>query len=207
MAADEKFWDKIADSYAKRPVSDEAAFQKKLEITRGYLKSDMDVLEIGCGTGSTALVHAPHVRHIRAVDVSSRMLEIARAKAEAQSVENITFERAEIDELEAVEGSYDMVMAHSVLHLLEDKEAVIAAIHRMLKPGGLFVSSTTCLGDFLPVFKYIVPIGRMFGKMPLVKVFKSPELLRSIEAAGFAIEQQWHPGNRKAIFVVARKAA
>ena len=64
-----KFWDKIADKYAKQPIADEAAYQKKLQVTQGHFHSDMEVLELGCGTGSTAIIHAPHVKHIRAVDI------------------------------------------------------------------------------------------------------------------------------------------
>ena len=76
-----KFWDRIADRYSKQPIADEAAYEKKLRITREYFRPDMEVLEIGCGTGSTAIVHAPYVKHIQAIDLSSKMIEIAHAKA------------------------------------------------------------------------------------------------------------------------------
>lgn len=55
------FWDRIADRCARKPVADEAAYQRKLEVTRGYLRPDMEVFEFGCGTGTTALHHAPFV--------------------------------------------------------------------------------------------------------------------------------------------------
>ena len=85
MSQPSRFWDKIADRYAKKPVSDEAAYQKKLRVTRDYLRPDMDVLEFGCGTGSTAITHAPFVKHIQAIDISSRMIEIAHGKVTSQS--------------------------------------------------------------------------------------------------------------------------
>ena len=62
MATSTKFWDKIADKYSKQPIADEASYQKKLQVTQEYFKSDMEVLEFGCGTGSTAITHAPHVK-------------------------------------------------------------------------------------------------------------------------------------------------
>ena len=46
-----RFWDRIAERYSKRPISDEAAYQKKLQVTREYLRPDMELLEIGCGKG------------------------------------------------------------------------------------------------------------------------------------------------------------
>ena len=42
-----KFWDKIAESYSKQPVIDEAAYEKKLQITQAYFQADMEVLEFG----------------------------------------------------------------------------------------------------------------------------------------------------------------
>ena len=67
---DSRFWDRIAKKYARTPVADEAAYQKKLDITHGYFRPDMRVLEFGCGTGSTAIAHAPFVKHIHAIDIS-----------------------------------------------------------------------------------------------------------------------------------------
>ncbi|MGD1860116.1 MAG: hypothetical protein ACFB0E_09115 [Leptolyngbyaceae cyanobacterium] len=60
-------------------IADEVADQKKkkLTVTRSYFRSDMQVLEIGCGTGSTAILHAPHVNHIRAINFSANMIAIA----------------------------------------------------------------------------------------------------------------------------------
>ena len=48
------------------------------------------------------------------------------------------------------------------MRLLEDKEAVLAKVHGMLKPGGLFISSTACIGDMRMFFKLIAPIGGFF---------------------------------------------
>lgn len=201
-----KFWDRIAARYAKQPIADEAAYRKKLEVTRKYFQPDMEVLEFGCGTGSTAITHAPHVRHIHAIDISSKMLEIAQRKADAEKVTNITFEQATIDEFSVPDQSLDVVLALSILHLLENKEEVIARVHRMLKPGGIFVSSTACLGDTMKYLKLIAPIGKFLGLMPVVKVFTTKELEVALADAGFEIDYQWQPAKGKAVFIVAKKA-
>jgi ubiquinone/menaquinone biosynthesis C-methylase UbiE len=205
MGSSSRFWDRIADRYARQPIADQAAYQRKLEITRDHLRADMELLEIGCGTGSTALLHAPHVKHIRATDISSRMIEIARAKAEAANVRNITFECSSIDDLRVDDESVGAVLGMSILHLVEDRDAVIARVHRMLEPGGVFITSTACLGDTMKFFKIIGPIGRLLGLMPTVKVFTASELETSLTEAGFAIEHRWQPGRGKALFLVARK--
>ncbi len=200
-----KFWDKIAEKYSQQPIADEAAYQKKLQVTQEYFKPDRSVLEFGCGTGSTAIIHAHYVKHIRAIDVSSKMIEIAQGKAEAKNIKNITFEQLSIDELTVSDNTFDVVLGLSILHLLENKEAVIAKVYNILKPGGIFVTSTMCLGDNMKWFKFIVPIGKFLGLMPLVKVFTVTELVTSLTNASFAIDYQWQPSKDKAVFIVAKK--
>ena len=205
MAEASRFWDKIADKYIADPIADVPSYERKLEITRSYLRPDMDVLEVGCGSGATALLHAPHIRHILAIDFSERMLETARANAAEQGVANVSFEQADITTLDRPAGSFDVVLALSVLHLMEDRDAVIVRIHRLLKPGGVFVSSTACLGDSMGFFRYVAPAGRALGLLPILNVMTRDELTASIAGAGFSIEHNWQPGRGKAVFIVARK--
>jgi ubiquinone/menaquinone biosynthesis C-methylase UbiE len=156
---------------------------------------------------STAITHAPYVKHIHAIDISSKMIAIAQGKADANDVVNVTFNRSTVDELSVSDQSFDAVLGLSILHLLENKEEAIAKVHRMLKPGGIFVSSTACLGDtILRFLELIVPIGNFFGLMPLVKVFTTKELEYSITDAGFKIDYQWQSDKGKAVFIVAKKA-
>jgi len=201
-----KFWDKIAKRYSKRPVADEASYQEKLRVTRTYFRPDTEVLEFGCGTGSTAINHSPYVRHIHAIDISSKMIEIAQAKADEGNVSNVTFEQSTIEGVSVSDQSLDAVLGLSILHLLENKEGAIEKVHRMLKPGGVFVTSTTCLGDSLKFFKLIAPVGKFLGLMPLVRVFTTGELVASLTDAGFEIDHQWQPGKGEAMFIVAKKA-
>ena len=205
MTETSAFWDKVAERYSKKPVADEAAYQRKLAITRDYFEPEMEVLEIGCGTGSTALVHAPYVKHILATDVSPKMIEIAKGKAAAENIENVTFDVVSMDDLDIADQSLDAVLALSVLHLLDDRDEAIAKIHKMLKPGGVFVSSTVCLGDTMKFFKLIAPIGKFLGLMPLLRVFKVQELVTSLSDAGFAIDHQWQHGKGRVAFIVAKK--
>ena len=207
MKKTNKFWDMISKHYSKQAIADENAYQKKLKVTREYLQPDMEVLEFGCGTGSTAITHAPYVKHIQAIDISSKMIAIAQGKADADNVANVTFKRSTIDEFGVSDQSLDAVLGLSILHLLENKQEVITKVHRMLIPGGIFVTSTACLGDTMMRFlKLVVPIGKFFGLMPLVKVFTTKELEDSLTDAGFEIDYQWQPGKGKAVFIVAKKA-
>lgn len=206
MEQSARFWDKIAERYSRKPIADEATYQKKLEITREYLRPDMEVLEFGCGTGSTALLHAPYVKHILATDISSKMIEIAQAKADTQNVENVTFRCTAIDTFSHPDQTLDAVLGLNILHLVENRDAVIANIYRMLKPAGVFVTSTACIADMMNIFRIVVPVGRFLRLIPLVKVFTTQELEASLTRAGFVIDYQWQPGKNKAVFMVAKKA-
>lgn len=205
MAGSAAFWNKIADKYSRQPVADEAIYQQKLAKTRDYLRADMELLEIGCGTGSTAITHAPKVKHIDAADISENMLAIARQKAETAGISNVTFQQADIEEMEAGGKQYDMVLALSFLHLVTDRDAVLQKIFHMLKPGGYLVSSTACIGDSFPILGFIAPLGRKIGLLPVLKAFTEKQLVDSITSAGFAIEHQWQPGPKKAVFIIAHK--
>ena len=207
MTSNPNFWDRWAKRYAAKPIADEAAYEEKLRRTREYLAPDMNVLEVGCGTGGTSIRHAPYVRHIRATDISPKMLEIARSRATEAGVDNVTFERSDIEHLAVEAGSVDVVLTLSLLHLLEDRDKAIRRIFNMLKPGGVFVSSTICLGDSLKFIKYLGPVGRVLGLMPYLAVFSAQELATSISSAGFDIEDRWQPGDGRTLFVIARRPA
>ena len=96
-------------------------------------------------------------------------------------------------------------MAHNILHLLEDKERAIADIHQMLKPGGVFVSSTACIDDMMLPLRLIIPVGRFLRLVPLVKVFSSAEFNDSLENAGFEIDYEWQPKKSAAAFIICKK--
>ena len=165
----------------------------------------MELLELGCGTGSTALVHAPHVRHIRAVDFSEAMIGIARAKADAAGISNVDFEQAAVEGLPLAPASLDMVLALSLLHLLRNKRAVIAEVFRALRPGGLFVTSTTCLRETMPLLGWVAPLTNRLGLIPYLDPMNSAELVAALTGAGFIIEHRWQPSRKAALFVIARK--
>lgn len=207
MTESARFWDKIAEKYSKSPVSDEAAYQRKLAETQSFFSPDMRVVEFGCGTGTTAVHHAPHVEHIDALDISESMLEIGRRRASEAGVENVTFTRGTLIGFGAPPASVDAVLGLNVLHLIEDRRAEIAEASRILKPGGIFVTSTVCLGhSMLRFIKLLAPLGKLLGLMPDLYVLSEAELAREMTDGGFEIERQWHHGkNGIAVFMIARK--
>lgn len=195
----------MADRYAAQPVADETAYQTKLAATRRLLRPDMELFEFGCGTGSTALIHAGNVRHIRAVDFSERMIEIARNKAKQAGADNVSFEVGSIENVDLAPQSLDMVLGMSILHLLKNKEAAIAKVFAALKPGGYFITSTACLRDMMPAIRFVAPLGNLLGFLPHLDVMSQSQLRAAMEAAGFVVEHEWLPNKKAAVFMIARK--
>lgn len=204
MSRSQWFWNRMAKGYAKSPVGDQAAYERKLETTQSFMKPDMEVLEFGCGTGTTALIHAPHVAHIQAIDYSSKMIGIARGKVQASGAHNVSFDVATIETWQADDASYDMVQAHSILHLVLDLDAVLAKTRSLIKPGGVFVSSTVCAGEESGLGKMLLPIASRLRILPYIAMFDGEFLMAAIKRAGFEIEHHWRPRSRGSIFIVAR---
>ncbi|WP_028878036.1 class I SAM-dependent DNA methyltransferase [Terasakiella pusilla] len=207
MADQAKIWDRFAKKYAERKISNEDAFQKKVTQTQAYLTPESQIFEFGCGTGTIACLHSPCAKHILATDISAKMLEIAKQRAEAKDLTNITFQQGEILDFSHQLNQYDMVLAHSLLHLLGDRTSAISAAFQMLKPGGVFVSSTICLNHIALWVKTLLNLGRLLGLLPHIH-FISPEvILEEIKQAGFEIDVSHHPSARAGLFIIARKPA
>lgn len=205
---DARFWDRAAPKYATSRIKDPQGYERTLARTRDLLRPTDSVLELGCGTGSTALRLAPSVARILGTDVSAEMIAIARGKAAAQACGNADFAVAAAGDPPGEDGAFDAIFAFNLLHLVADRGAAYAGIARLLKPGGLFISKTACLSEMNPLIRAAVPVMRFFGKAPFVAYFTAPELEAEIAAAGFAIvERARHGSGRKdaRIFLVARK--
>lgn len=207
MSRSDHFWDKQAEKYSKSPIADEAAYQRKLKETQSLFSSDMRVLEFGCGTGTTAVHHAGYVKHIDAIDISENMLAIGRQRALDAGVENVEFKCSDLVELDAEPASYEAVLGLSILHLLPNRTETLDRVAQLLKPGGVFVSSTACLGDsFIRHIRLIAPIAKILGLMPEFYILKEQELIAELHHAGFQIDQQWHHGGSvKVAFIIAEK--
>ncbi len=207
--SDAAFWDRLADEYSRKPVENPDAFERKIEITQARMRPGDTVLDIGCGTGSLALRLAPHGGEVHGLDLSKEMIRIARAKVADQGIGNVHFHVGAFDETfgRFEPGSLDGLCAYSLLHLVEDRPALLARIHQLLKPGGFFISSTVCLGESWVPYTPILAVMRWLGKAPLVKTVSKAELRREVQAAGFVDLSEPEVGAESTIaFMVATKA-
>jgi SAM-dependent methyltransferase len=204
MTDQARVWDRFAKKYVASPISDVPTYERKLELTRKYLRPDMDVLEFGCGSGNTARLHAPRVASYTAMDISAKMIEHGRA--EGPVPENMHYEVGDFATAEVAPESYDMILALSVLHVLPDPAAVVRKVAGALKPGGYFVSSTVPVGEF-GLLSILAPVGGALGIIPKLSRLSSDGIRALMTDNGLTILEDWRPDPKAALFLVAQKPA
>ncbi len=204
-----RFWDRIARRYAADPIADLPGYEATLQRVKDLLNTEQTVLEIGCGTGSTALRLAPFTRRLLATDISSEMITIARGKLAEQPVPQLGFAVADADAPIARPGEYDAVLAFNLLHLVADLDRVLVLAMRALRPGGLLISKTACISEMNPLIAYLaLPLMRAVGKAPHVQCFDAATLRAAMERQGLeivAVERHGTRGKDFRVFIVARK--
>jgi SAM-dependent methyltransferase len=204
-----RFWDRIARKYAADPIADMPGYEATLRRVQGLLTTEMNVLEIGCGTGSTALRLAPFTRRLLATDVSAGMIAIAREKLAAEPLPQLAFALADADAPAAGPGDYHAVLAFNLLHLVSDLDGALASAVQALRPGGLLISKTACISEMNPLIPWLaIPVMRALGKAPQVLCFDADELQAAMLRQGLAIEAVERHGTRGKdirVFIVARK--
>lgn len=199
----QQFWDRMAGRYAARALKDPAAYEEMLIEVGGWLQPGDRVLEIGCGTGSTAVRLGGAVGSLLATDLSAEMVRIAAAK---EAPANVRFMQATAVTAHDA-APFEAICAFHILHLVADLPATLAALRDQLVPGGLLISKTWCLRDFNPLMRLIFPVLRARGYMPPIRQIRARDLRAMICEAGFTIEGERTFGKQThSRFIVARRA-
>lgn len=212
---DSSFWDKVARKYALRPIKDMVSYEATLARTKSYLKPNHTALEVGAGTGSTALLLAQHLAHITVSDVSPEMIQIGKEKAAVENIDNVSFVVSEAfmptnsDQQSSDRSSnaeYDVVMAFNLLHLLNDVPSAVRNAAKLTQKGGYFISKSVCVGEMNFLIKFAIKVMQKFGKAPYVSNVTKAELLAAFNNSGFEIvEADTYPSNSINQYIVARK--
>lgn len=205
------FWDRIAHKYAADPIADMAAYETTLRRAQSMLSANQEVLEIGCGTGATALRLAPATGRMLATDVSAGMIAIARERWALQPTPQLRFAVADADAPAFGQDAYDAVLAFNMLHLVQDLDAALALVAQALRPGGLLISKTPCVAEMNPLIPHVaLPLLRAVRKVPPVLCFSGKALQAAITRQGMQIVAVERHGTQRRdirIFIVACKQA
>ena len=183
----EKFWDLISTRYAASPISDRTAYETKIERIKSYLTPEDVVLDIGCGTGTQCGDVAGYVKQVTGIDISSKLLAIAEQRKAARKLDNIEFIKTSLYDERLKTECFDMVMAFYVLHFFADLDAVVKRVHALLKPGGLFISETACLGVKNKTAGKLLRFLGHLGFLPKINLLTTRQLQQVMEQAGFIL--------------------
>ena len=188
-----RFWDRFASGYAGGTIGDWAGYERSLARTRELLGPGASVLEIGCGTGSTALTLSLFTGPYLATDIAPQMIALAHQRLALSPRPALRFQVDDSDATASdLDGPFDAVLAFNVLHLLDDLDAATARCARVLKPGGWLISKTPCL---------LAPPVLNLREADLVAACKR----QGLEVLG--VERHASRGRDVRHFVVARKPA
>ena len=202
---DANFWNKIARGYAKRPIANMPAYEQTLDHVRRHLNTEQDVLEVGCGTGSTALLLAPNVAHYTGTDVASEMIAIANEKLATTPVPGLEFAVSDAALNDVGTESQDVVLAFNLYHLVPDLDASLRAARRVLKPGGLLITKTPCVASKW-YLRPIIKVMQLVGKAPYLNYLSIKGYDMALQSAGFEnLETARYAANSTNRFVVAKK--
>lgn len=204
MTTAAEFWDKISIKYAKKAVPSEDIYQEKLSRTQKLFSRDSIVMEFGCGTGTTALIHGSYVKEIVAYDYSPGMIDIANQKESEQKIGNVTFEVKAVEDIPFHRDTYDVIMAHSILHLTQDNEQILKKAYDSLRPGGYMVSSSGCIKEMNLLVRGLIPLLTSVGKAPEITKFTANELIELHKKTGFKIYDAW-AYKKGELFLIAQK--
>jgi trans-aconitate methyltransferase len=143
------------------------------------------ILDLGCGDGALTAKIAASGAHVKGVDSSASMIEAAGARGLDCDVVNA--------EALGFEAEFDAVFSNAALHWVRDQTAMLAGVHRALKPGGRFVAEMGGHGNIAAIRVALAGVLRQWGldAYTLDNSFfpTAAEYRLRLEAAGFTVEQ------------------
>jgi ubiquinone/menaquinone biosynthesis C-methylase UbiE len=147
-------YDAAADHFDDEPL----AFWERIgrrTVERLALSAGANVLDVGCGTGASALPAAEAVSpngFVIGVDLSSRLLDRARAKATARGITNVEFRLADMTALGYPDSRFDAVVSVLSIFFIPDMEGLVRELWRMVRPGGKLAVTTWGPRIFEPAY-------------------------------------------------------
>jgi ubiquinone/menaquinone biosynthesis C-methylase UbiE len=113
-------------------------------IQHSRLRPGQQVLDLGTGTGSVAIRAAPLVvpgGTVTAIDISPEMLATARKRIAGLGLSNISFREGRAEQIPALSGQFEAVLASLSLMYVIDRDAAAREIVRVPRPSGCFVAA------------------------------------------------------------------
>ncbi|MCX5828996.1 MAG: arsenite methyltransferase [Deltaproteobacteria bacterium] len=154
-------------------------------VALASLRAGETVVDLGAGAGFDCFLAAKEVGtagRVIGVDMTSEMLDKARANARKGGYQNVEFRLGEIENLPVADNTADIIISNCVINLSPDKGRVFQEAFRVLKPGGRLMVSDIVLLKELPAALHesvAAYTGCVAGAL------RKDDYLQKIAAAGF----------------------
>jgi ubiquinone/menaquinone biosynthesis C-methylase UbiE len=136
----------------------------KHTVTNLKLPAGAKILDVGCGTGASALPAAQAVGKngfVVGVDLAIRLLDRARAKASAAHLDNVEFRVADMTALNYPDESFDAVVSVFPIFFVPDMEGLVRELWRMVRPGGKLAVTTWGPRIFEPAYsRWLIAVAK-----------------------------------------------
>lgn len=205
MNEPERFWNRVSRGSARSAKELGGSSRKIIDVARRYLTSESTVLDFGCGPGDLTLEIARYSASIHGIDTSSGMIKAALEKARQSRRANASFSHDKGRETDLPANAFTVATAFNVLLYVDDVSAVSRRIASGLRPDGVFLSSTACLGEGKAMLRLTASLLVKLRLMPRAAFFEKSELEALIANGGFEIIGTEAISSLPEHFVAARK--
>ncbi len=197
------YWERHAGRYDRSVRLLTRSWPEVQRLTGEALAGCERALEVAAGTGLLTGTLAGAAREVIATDYAEAMVAQLEARVRAEGLDNVRCETVDVYALPYEPASFDAVVAANVLHLLPDLEGALAALRRVLKPGGRLVAPTFCHDETFGA-KVLSRLASLTG-FPQHRRFTVAGLRGAIEGAGFEVARvETLPGRFPIGFVAGR---
>lgn len=142
MISELTYWNNDAANYDVRAKKSHKAYQTILSFIKNEISTDMDILDMGTGTGEIPIGICSNTKSINAIDFSPEMIRIARKKADKKGIKNISFLVEDGNQLNFEDNSFDVILIINLLHIVPEPENIINEAKRLIKKDGRIIVVT-----------------------------------------------------------------
>ena len=184
--SDRQFWERHARDYDRSMKLFGGPLPRICELAAGAVAGSGRVLEVAAGTGLITAALAPRVGRLIATDYADAMLAALQKRVHDEHLSNVECRRADISALEDPPASFDACVAANVLHLVPDLAGALAALSRVVRPGGKIVVPTYCHNETRLSRMVSRVLAALVGQ-PMHRRFSTASLAAAVERAGLTI--------------------
>lgn len=183
--AGQSYWDKHAKNYDRSMALLGGPIPRMVELAGEAIRGLGRVLEVAAGTGLVTPALAAGAEEVIATDYSAAMVAALERRVRDAWLANVRCEHADLYSLRFDDGTFDAVVAANVLHLVPDLPGALAALRRVLKPGGRVVVPTFCHDE--TALSWVVSRALAVTGFPGHRRFTAKSLRQAVEDAGIRV--------------------